>query len=162
MEEREYGFLIGRNDQYSQRALKAITDDDLEGAIVSTWRLLFVESKDFLNLIDNREGYFFVHIVDELGHRFDDIDTSQLHKLRMARNDFDKGNEVTTTVPKWDLVSSGLRAIGMIIAQKTTREDMSFEDQESIDSGICPECKKDWEGYDECEWCGFTLGDDID
>ena len=163
MQPQEYEFLIGRKDQYSQRTLKAILDGDLEGSIISTWRLLYIESKDFLNLIDNREGYFNVHIVDELGHRFEEIDTRQLHKLRMARNVFDKGNEVTDT-PTWDLVTSGLKIVAMIIEQKTEEiSELSHEEiQTSIISGVCPNCKKDWEGYDECEWCGFTLGVDFD
>ena len=161
METSEFPLLQELETEYSIRALKLLSSEDLNEAITATWRLFSIECKKFLQIEDDREGNFNVRLIDELGEAIElGVSIGQLHHLRMARNAYDKGSE-TDVIPSWELVSTGLETTERMLREKAENPEFSSDEiQNAIDSNVCPKCGKEWEEYEECDWCGFSHSDE--
>jgi hypothetical protein len=79
-----YPILQRYSSRYNERAWEDICSNDFEAAVISTWRLFYVEARVYLNPADDRKRGSDVRLIDNLSDRLvlTEIRIGPLHELR--------------------------------------------------------------------------------
>jgi hypothetical protein len=145
-----YPILQRYSSRYNERAWEDICSNDFEAAVISTWRLFYVEARVYLNPADDRKRGSDVRLIDNLSDRLvlTEIRIGPLHELRKLRNKYNKGGPVRS-IGNWGIIKTAMEVIDILVGQN--RPDLY------VGGVACPDCGEMWElDFDVCDWCGWS------